>query len=148
LAFIGRLFVIFFAVMLASMMAGMVIAAGLLGPEWRGLSGDVVERGVFWSVTLFASGVTWIAGFLPLVIAIALAEAAKLRSLLIYAAAGAAMFALGSLSVGFVNPYEESIDRPPPLVPRGVELSAAAGVAFGLVYWAIAGRRAGAWRGH
>lgn len=146
MAFIGRFFVIFFSVMLASWVAGMVAAAGVLGPEWRGLTGDVVERGVFWSMTFFASGLTWAIGFLPLLIAIALAETFKLRSLLIYASAGAVMFALGSLGSGLVNPYEESIDRPPPAVPRGLEVSAASGAAFGLIYWLLAGRKAGMWR--
>lgn len=146
MALIGRFFVIAFAVMLASLVSGMVISVGLLGPEWRGMSGDVVERGAFWGIALFASGVTWFTGFLPIVIAIVVAEAARLRSLLIYAAAGAALFALGALGAGFVNPYEESIDRAPSVVPHGIELAAAAGIAFGLVYWLIAGRRAGAWR--
>jgi hypothetical protein len=146
LAFIGRLFVIFFSVLLASWVAGMVAAAGVMGPEWRGFSGDIVERGVFWTLTFFASWLTLAVGFLPLLIAIAIAETYRLRSLLIYAAAGAVMFVLGSLGSGLVNPYEESIDRPPPVVPRALEVSAAAGAAFGLIYWLLAGRKAGAWR--
>jgi hypothetical protein len=146
MALIGRLFVIWFAIMLASLAAGMVYAAGLLGPEWRGLSGDVVERGAFWGLTFVASGMTWFAGFLPLAIGVVLAEAFKLRSLLIYVTTGAAMFALGAVGAGVVNLYEESIDRPPPVVPHGAELAAAAGIAFGLVYWLLAGRNAGRWR--
>ena len=145
MAFIGRFFVVGFALMLASLAAGVVVSLGLLGPEWRSLSGDPVERAMFWSVTLFASGIAWFAGFLPIAIAVVLAEAFKIRSLLVYAAVGAALFALGAFGGGLMNPYEESIDRAPPLLPPGLQLAAAAGIAFGLVYWLFAGRRAGMW---
>ena len=145
MAFIGRFFVVGFALMLASLAAGVVVSLGLLGPEWQGLSGDPVERAVFWTVTLFASGIAWFTGFLPMVIAVVLAEAFRIRSLLIHAAVGAALFVLGAFGGGFINAYEESIDRAPPLLPPGLQLAAAAGIAFGLAYWLIAGRRAGAW---
>ena len=147
MAFIGHLFVIAFAVMLASLAAGMVIAAGLLGPEWHGLTGDPVERFGYWTVVVFASGFTGALGFLPLVIGIAIAETIKLRSLLAYALVGAGMMLLGYYGAGFLKSYEESIDHPPPPISREAEIAAAAGAAFGLVYWAIAGRKAGAWRG-
>ncbi|MGE0562968.1 MAG: hypothetical protein AB7O50_00495 [Pseudolabrys sp.] len=145
MAFIGRFFVVGFALMLASLAAGAVVSLGLLGPEWRTLSGDPFERATFWTVTLFASGIAWFTGFLPMVIAVVLAEAFKIRSLLVYATASSALFVLGALGGGFVNAYEESIDRAPALVPPGLQLAAAAGIAFGLIYWLIAGRRAGAW---
>jgi hypothetical protein len=145
LAFIGRFFVVWFAMIVASIAAGMVVSAGLLGPAWHGLTGDVVERGTFWGVTLFASGVAWFAGLLPTVIAIVLAEAFKIRALLIYAVACCALFVFGAFSGGFINLYEESIDRTPPLVPHGLQMAAAAGIVFGVVYWLIAGRNAGRW---
>ena len=48
---------------------------------------------------------------------------------------------------GLAGPrYEESLDRPPPAMSRELEIAAAAGAVFGLVYWAIAGRSAGRWR--
>ena len=81
-----------------------------------------------------------------LVILIAIAESFKIRSLLVHALAGAAMLLLGYYSSGLSNRYEESIDRPPPPISREIEIAAAAGVMFGLVYWAIAGRKAGRWR--
>jgi hypothetical protein len=146
-ALIGRIVVVFFAVMLASMAAGVAIAMGLLGPAWHGMSGDVVERGVFTFVafagTLFTGAVT----LLPLVILIALAEAFKIRSFLIYAVAGAAMMLAGYLGSGLAPPNnQESIDRPPPPFSHNTTVAAAAGVVFGSVYWLIAGRRAGRWR--
>jgi len=63
-----------------------------------------------------------------------------------FAAGGAAMTCLAYQGVGFGRGYEESIDQPPPPVSRDAEIAAAAGAAFGLVYWMIAGRRAGVWR--
>ena len=48
MALVGRLFVIFFTVILASMAAGVVIAFGILGTQWSSVSGDPVERVFFW----------------------------------------------------------------------------------------------------
>ena len=53
---------------------------------------------------------------------------------------------IGYYGSGFAQPYQESIDQAPPLVSREVEIAAAAGAVFGLVYWLIAGRNAGRWR--
>ena len=146
MALIGRIFVIVFAVMLASLGAGLVIATGLLGSEWHGFTGDAAEQTGFWVLVVFASGFAGAVGLLPLVIVIAIAESAKIRSAIVYAAGGAVLLVLGYYASGFSGRYEESIDRAPPPVSREAEIAAAAGVAFGLVYWAVAGRRAGAWR--
>jgi hypothetical protein len=146
MAFLGRIIVIVFAVMLASLAAGIAIAMGMLGPEWHSFSGDFAERTGFWLLVFFGASFTGTIGLLPLVILITIAEGFKIRSLLAYAAAGAAMLALGYYSTGLSRRYEESIDHPPPAIPREIEIAAAAGAAFGVVYWAIAGRSAGRWR--
>jgi hypothetical protein len=85
--------------------------------------------------------------FGPTLIAVVLAEALRIRSALIYALAGAALMLAGYYSAGFGWSYEESIDHPPPPISRAAEIAAAVGVVFGLTYWTIAGRRAGAWMG-
>ena len=146
MALLGRIIVIIFAVMVASMAAGIAIAMGLLGPEWHSVTGDVGERVVFWGAAFFGATATGAVGLLPLVILIAIAESFKIRSLLVHALAGAAMLLLGYYSSGLSNRYEESIDHPPPPISREIEIAAAAGVVFSLVYWAIAGRKAGRWR--
>ena len=146
MSLLGRIIVIVFAVMVASMAAGIAIAMGVLGPQWHGFSGDIGERVGFWMLAFAATSFTGAVGLLPLAIMIAIAESFKIRSLLVHAAAGAAMLVIGYYGSGLSKPYEESIDRPPPPVAREVEIAAAAGVVFGLVYWAIAGRRAGRWR--
>ena len=146
MALIGRIFVILFAVMLASVASGIAIAMGVLGPQWHGLTGDIGERFVFWGTAFIGTSFTSAIGLLPLVILIAIAETFKIRSLLVYAATGAAMMALGYYGSGLSRPYEESIDHPPPPISRESEIAAASGVVFGLTYWLIAGRKAGAWR--
>jgi hypothetical protein len=80
---------------------------------------------------------------LPALLIIAVAEGFRLRSVLFYALAGAAL-ALG-LAYGWDlrslrNPDDD-------LGARGAEIMAAAGIVAGFVYWALAGRSAGAWRG-
>jgi hypothetical protein len=147
LALLGRIIVIAFAILVASLAAGVAIAMGLLGPQWQVFEGDVVERSTFTVFVAFGAAFTGAAVFLPLIILIALAEAFKVRSILAYLAAGALMLVLAYYASGLAPPsYEESIDHPPPLIPHDTEIAAAAGAVFGLTYWLIAGRNAGRWR--
>lgn len=147
MAIIGRIVVIFFAALLATLAAGIAIAIGLLGPEWHAFSGDVVERGTFTVFVVTGAAFTGAVTLLPLAILIAVTEIFKIRSLLVYAVAGCAIMLLGYSASGLAPPsYEESIDHPPPLIPHAVEVAAAAGIVFGSVYWLIAGRKAGCWR--
>lgn len=147
MALLGRIFVVIFAVLVASLAAGVAIAIGVLGPGWHGLTGDPVEQGIF-TVTVFVGAVaTGAVGLLPLAILVGIAEAFKVRSLLAYAVAGLAIMMLGYYSSGLAPPsYEESIDRPPPPMRHETEVAMAAGVVFGVTYWALAGRNAGRWR--
>ena len=147
MSLVGRIFVIVFALIASSIAVGMAIAVGLLGPQWHAFSGDVGERVTFWGFAFFGSVLTGAVGLLPLVILIVLAEAFRIRSILINTAAGAALLVAGYYSSGFAQPsYEESIDTPPPAIPRQLEIAAAAGAVGGFVYWFIAGRNAGRWR--
>ena len=146
MSLLGRIIVICFALMLASLAAGIAIALGILGPDWHGFSGDFAERTGFWLLVFFGAGFTWAIGLLPLAILITIAEGLKVRSLLAYAAVGAVLLAFGYYSMGLSHRYEESIDHPPPAIPREIEIAAAAGVVFGAIYWVIAGRNAGRWR--
>jgi hypothetical protein len=142
---IGRLFVIFFGFLIACMAAGMTIAFGLLAGQWQLLETDPVAQGAFWITSAVGTSVAGFASFMPLVLVAILAEAFRLRSAIFYALAGVGIALFAYYSWGFVNPYEESIDAPGPIV-RGIELVIASGVVFGLTYWAVAGRKAGAWR--
>ncbi len=143
---IGRIFVIFFAFLFASIAAGITIAFGLLGSEWQFLHGDpVAARGGFLIASFFGTSFAGAAAFLPLLLLAILTEAFRLRSVMIYALAGVAIALLAYYGSGLGNPYEESIDHAGP-INRGLELAIAAGAVFGLAYWLVAGRKAGAWR--
>jgi hypothetical protein len=147
MALLGRIIVILFALFMATAMAGIASAIALLGAELHMVGADPVEHVFFWGTAAFASGVTVLVGFLPILIAVVLAEAFAIRSLVIQAAAGAAILLLGYYSAGFTSTDEESIDHPPPPISREAEIAAAVGVVFGFTYWLIAGRNAGRWRG-
>jgi hypothetical protein len=147
MSLLGRIFVILFALMLSAVAAGIVTAIAFLVFATQQLSADPVEHVFFWGLATVGAGVTFFSGFVPLLIGIALAEALRVRSALIYALAGAALMVLGYYNAGFGWSYEESIDYAPPPISRAAEIAAAAGVIFGLTYWTIAGRRAGVWMG-
>ena len=101
--FLGRIIVIFFALFMATAMAGIATAIALLGAELHMVGADPVEHVFFWGTAAFASGVTVLVGFLPILIAVVLAEAFSIRSLVIQAAAGAAILLLGYYSAGFTS---------------------------------------------
>ncbi len=58
---------------------------------------------------------------------------------------GALLLLLGAVGGANIS-GEESIDEPPPPFTRPVQVAAASGAVFGLVYWLLAGRNAGRWR--
>lgn len=146
MAFVSRIAVILFALFMATAMAGIAAAVALLGAGMHMLGPDPAEHAFFWGTAAVASGTTMLVGFLPILISVVLAEAYRVRSLLVHALAGAAILLLGYYGAGFTSTYEESIDYPPPPISREAEIAAAVGVVFGFTYWLIAGRNAGRWR--
>jgi len=73
---------------------------------------------------------------------IALAEGLALRSAVVYGVIGAAL----SLAMAYGLDFAGYIASSEGDLARNREVFAAAGIAGGLVYWLIAGRRAGAWK--
>jgi hypothetical protein len=138
--------VILFALLLACAATAIITGFALLIFAFQQFTPDPVDNVMVWGTALFGTGVAAFSAFLPTLIAIALAEALSVRSALAYALAGGAIMLLAYYGAGFGWSYEESIDRAPPLISRQAEIAVAAGVVFGLVYWMIAGRRAGLWR--
>ncbi|HVV81151.1 MAG TPA: hypothetical protein VHD59_16260 [Pseudolabrys sp.] len=147
MALVGRIFVILFALLLSAVAASIVTAIAFLVFAAQQLTTDPIDHILFWGLAAFGAGVTVFTSFMPTLIAVVLAEALRIRSALIYALAGAALMVAGYYSAGFGWSYEESIDRAPPPISRAAEIAVAVGVVFGLTYWTIAGRRAGAWMG-
>ena len=146
MALVDRIVVIFLAFLVAAWAAGMTFAIGLLGLDWPILSGDVGERTGFWAVVFFTTSFSGAVGILPLFLLVVLAEAFRLRSVLIYGFAGIAIMLFGYYSAGFGHRMEDAAG-PGTLITGEIQLTAAAGAVFGLVYWLIAGRNAGRWRG-
>jgi hypothetical protein len=141
-ALIARIFVVLFAFFVASIVAGLVLTLGLLPPELDELTAMPGAHAGFDLAVAFSAVLISGYALIPAMLFIAIAEGFRLRSFLFYAGFGAAMALLSAHGWNF------SVDGSPayPLVGREQEVFAAAGIAAGLVYWALAGRKAGAWR--
>jgi hypothetical protein len=138
---IARIFVVLFSFVLACLAAAAVMTFAFIpGPI------DLFGQSVDHQIIAVAIGVTAVFfsfyAVLPAMLIIALAEGFRLRSVLFYTLAGAAL-ALG-LSYGSDVRLLRNLDDD--LGAHGAEIMAAAGIVAGFVYWALAGRNAGAWR--
>ncbi len=139
MALFVRFFVIAFGFFLGCFAAAATLMfislpADVLRPQLN----DIDKIVLWWSVLTATALIASIA-FLPAMIGILFAEAFAWRSMLFYAIAGGT----GGLVYGLTFPDGMSTDY----ANRTTEMTAAAGIAAGLVYWLVAGRRAGAWRG-
>ena len=88
LALIGRIFVVLFAFLVASLAAAMVMLIGVTLPIWQDVLTPGVEQGVFSMVAGFGAIFISAVAMLPAMIVIGIAEAFRLRSFLLYAACG------------------------------------------------------------
>jgi hypothetical protein len=143
MALIGRLFVIAFAFLAASLMAGIVVVIAVMFPGVGDLDASPVEQGVF--DLLIGLSFIFISGFalLPAVIIALITEAFSIRSVLAYAVGGGVVGAACYLSL---IQFDTDTWRFEDIVQRHLEIMTGAGIVAGLVYWMIAGRSAGAWR--
>jgi len=140
----GRIIVIAFGLIVAILIAGIVLAIGIIAPDWPWLDSDPVERVQFFVVSFFATSFVGASALVPALLFIAIAEAARLRSLLYYAAAGAVVGAASYFGSNVELRLENTTDVSPVFHP--MQLAAAAGIIGGLAYWLLAGRNAGRWR--
>ena len=140
--FLVHCFLILIAYAAATFAAGLVIGFASLFANvgWialRAISlsalGDVFAAAVFFWLFL----ILWSA-VIPFLIAIVAVEIADIRSAAAYLLFGAA---LGLLSTFFDADYMPWLRS-----PGGVYMSVLAGAVAGLIYWLIAGRRAGSWK--
>src|SRR6202048_2094892 len=143
MALIGRLFVILFAFLAASMVAGMIVIGAIMFPEFSDLGTGPVDPGAL--NIMLGFGFIFISGFalLPAMIVVAITEAFYVRSALTYAVGGALVGL--ACYLGLV-PFDPATLRFDGIVRRHLEIMTGAGIVAGLVYWMIAGRNAGAWR--
>ncbi|MEN3346478.1 MAG: hypothetical protein V7632_113 [Bradyrhizobium sp.] len=142
MALIGRLFVVFFAFLMACFVAGAIVVGAVLYPEISDFGGQIDQSAV--NIVL-GFGFIFISGFalLPALIVVLITEAFYIRSVLAYAVGGALVGA--ACYLGLI-PFDPETMRFDGIVRRHLEIMTGAGIVAGLVYWLIAGRNAGAWR--
>src|SRR6195952_3895867 len=143
MALIGRLFVVFFAFLLACFAAGAIVVIAVLYPEFSDLGQGEIDQSAINIVLGF--GFIFISGFalLPALIVVLITEAFYIRSILAYAVGGALVGAACYLGLIPFDPATMKFDG---IIRRHLEILTGAGIVAGLVYWMIAGRNAGAWR--
>ena len=145
---LARIMMMFLGYVMACIAAALVLTLGSLGPNWSEVTAQFgpqppgVESAALWSVTAMAAIVIFVVGFLPVLLAIALAEGLALRSAVIYGVIGAAL----ALAMAYGLDFAGYITGPDDHLGHNTEVFAAAGIAGGLVYWLFAGRNAGAWK--
>ena len=140
MALLVRVLVVSAAFLIASVVAAFVIMFAMF-LEWEEVLRTTGSSAGWLAVSVFALIVSF-KGLLPALLVIGLAEALRLRSPLFYAAVGGA----GLVGLYYALGLAERSPGGGILVGRDLEIMAGAGIAAGFVYWAMAGRKAGAWR--
>jgi hypothetical protein len=140
----GRIIVIFFSLIVAIIVAGIVLAIGIVAPDWAGVDSDPFERVSFFIVSFFATSFVGAVAFLPALVVIVISEAAPLRNFLYYGVGGALVGLASYYGSDISVRLENTTDVAP--VGNALQLAAAAGIVGGIAYWLIAGRNAGRWR--
>jgi hypothetical protein len=140
---LGRIVLITLSCVIASLAAGFVVTLAVLMPEWSALDLGPFDQGTFGVVVGFGAIFVSAFAFLPALVMIVIAEALAIRTLLYYATAGAVIAAMLYLSFRGWDTLALEVNG---FARRELEIMAAAGIVAGCVYWALAGRSAGAWR--
>jgi hypothetical protein len=140
---LGRIIVVAFALIVSMLVAGIVLAVGILAPDWAWLDSDPFERFTFFAVSFFATSFVGASAFVPALLLIVIGEAARLRSFIYYAVAGAVVGLASYFGSNVELRLENTTDVAPVFHP--LQLAAAAGIVGGLAYWLLAGRNAGRW---
>ena len=143
MALIGRLFVILLAFLAACFVAGMIVVAAIMFPEFSDLGAGPIDPGVLNIILGF--GFIFVSGFalVPAMVVVLITEAFNIRGALTYAVGGALVGL--ACYLGLV-PFDTEQLRFEGIVRRHLEIMTGAGIVAGVVYWIIAGRNAGAWR--
>jgi hypothetical protein len=144
MSLLSRIIVIIFALIVASMAAGFALAFGIIAPDWATMDSDPVERVSFFVVWFFATSFYGVVAMTPAFVLIVLGETLRLRSSIYYGVAGALVGLASYFGSNISVMLENTTDVPP--VEHALPLAAAAGIIGGVVYWLIAGRKAGARR--
>src|SRR3954471_13672314 len=143
MSLIGRLFVILFGLLAASLAAGAIIVGAVLFPAFSDFADGPIDPSALNIVLGF--GFIFVSGFalLPALVVVAITEALHVRNALAYAVGGGLVGV--ACYLGLV-PFDPATLRFDGIVRRHLEIMTGAGIVAGMVYWLIAGRNAGAWR--
>jgi hypothetical protein len=139
MALIGRLFVILFGFLAACLVAAAVVMFAFLVLDQTDVSALARDPAAILAVIGLSSVTLSGYALLPFLLVVALAEGFRLRSALFYALAGGVL----ALVLTFGSEFGINVSH---IFVRDREIMVGAGLLAGLVYWAIAGRYAGAWR--
>ncbi len=128
MALIGRLFVILFGFLAASLVAGMIVVGAVLFPEFSDLGSGPIDPGALNIVLGF--GFIFISGFalLPAMLVVAITEAFYVRSALAYAVGGGVVGL--ACYLGLV-PFDPATLRFDGIVRRHLEIITGAGIVAG-----------------
>ena len=142
---LGHMLMMLIGFAAASFAAAVIMSIGIVAPLWAAAALTGYERESLWIATWVTSFIVAGFAFLPAFLVMLIAESFKLRSILFYALAGAAIGLMYSpIGAGVAQWWIDFNDQV--ISRRPVELMVAAGIGGGIVYWAIAGRNAGKWR--
>ena len=139
MAVVVRIMMVILGYILACVAASTVLTIGTLTPEWDDLASQGLQSVAVWSVVVIGAAVIATLAMLPALLVIALAEGFALRSVLVYAALGGVL----GLALRYGLDLAGYVGEPDSYLAREREVTAAAGIAGGLVYWLCAGRKAG-----
>ena len=152
---IGRTLAVIIACLVACVAAGIVLAIGTFTPPWDEVVNSQEDLSVLAVLVAIATVMVAAVALLPALLVALLAEVFGWRSSLICAALGGALALMLARGGDFALYFDEMFGRPArqtlerdlaQMGPHQREVQAAAGIAGGLMYWLIAGRRAGAWK--
>jgi hypothetical protein len=142
-----RIMMMFVGYVWACVAASLVLTFGTLTPRWNdlfdslGVHSHSAQSAALWTVVALGAAVIFVIGFLPSLLAVALAEGFALRSSIVYGVIGGAL----TLAAAYGLDFFRDVAPPGSDFAREREVFAAAGIAGGLVYWLFAGRNAGRW---
>jgi hypothetical protein len=139
-ALLLRIAIVLTAFVAAGVVAAFTITLAVM-LEWEQIV-SMTGSSAGWLAVGFFSMIVLGKGLIPAMLVIALAEGLRIRSVLFYTALGG----LGLVALYYGLGLAERGPGGGVLVGRDLEIMAGAGIAAGFVYWAIAGRNAGAWR--
>jgi len=136
-----RCLIVLFGYWLGCVAAALVFTLGTLGPHWDDWMALGLPSAALWPVVGVAAAIIATVAVLPALLVIALAEGFAWRSVVLYGSLGGGL----ALALGYGIDFAGYAAGPDQLLTRQREVLAASGIAGGLVYWLVAGRRAGSW---